>query len=48
MTHNGSIGRQAVPEDIRDIRGTTVRGTDNNKLGEVSDVIIDHDTMDIR
>lgn len=48
MTHNGSIGTQAVPEDIRDIRGTTVRGADNNKLGEVSDVIVDHDTMDIR
>jgi sporulation protein YlmC with PRC-barrel domain len=48
MTHNGSIGRQAVPKDIRDIRGTTLRGADNNKLGEVSDVIIDHDTMDIR
>ena len=48
MTHNGSIGTQAVPEDIRDIRGTTVRGADNQKLGEVSDVIVDHDTMDIR
>ena len=48
MTHNGSIGTQAVPEDIRDIRGTTVRGADNEKLGEVSDVIVDHDTMDIR
>lgn len=48
MTHNGSIGTQAVPEDIRDIRGTTVRGADNEKLGEVSDVIVDHNTMDIR
>lgn len=48
MTHNGSIGMHAVPEDIRDIRGTTVRGADNKKLGEVSDVIVDHDTMDIR
>ena len=48
MTHNGSIGTQAVPEDIRDIRGTTVRGADNKELGEVSDVIVDHDTMDIR
>ena len=47
MTHNGSIGTQAVPEDVRDIRGTTVRGADNQKLGEVSDVIVDHDTMDI-
>lgn len=48
MTHNGSIGTQAVPEDIRDIRGTIVRGADNKKLGEVSDVIVDHDTMDIQ
>jgi hypothetical protein len=48
MTHNGSIGTQAVPESIRDVRGTTVRGADGEKLGEVSDVIVDHETMEIR
>ncbi len=48
MTHNGSIGTQAIPESIRDVRGTTVRGADGEKLGEVSDVIVDHETMEIR
>jgi hypothetical protein len=48
MTHNGSIGTQAVPESIRDVRGTTVRGVDGEKLGEVLDVIVDHETMEIR
>ena len=48
MTHNGSIGTQAVPESIRDVRGTTVRGADGEQLGEVCDVIVDHETMEIR
>jgi uncharacterized protein YrrD len=48
MTHNGSVGTQLVPVEIHDIRGTTVRGEDNNTLGEVIDVIVDHDTMEIR
>lgn len=48
MTHYGSLGTQAVSEDVRDIRGTDVRGADNAKLGEVLDVIVDHETMEIR
>jgi hypothetical protein len=48
MTHNASIGTQVVPEDIRDIRGTSIRGADDSKLGDVSDVIVDHETMQIR
>lgn len=48
MTHNGSVGTQLVPEGIHDIRGTTVRGADNTRLGEVIDVIVDHETMEIR
>jgi hypothetical protein len=48
MTHNASVGTQVVPEDIRDIRGTSVRGADGSKLGDVSDVIVDHETMQIR
>jgi len=47
MTHYGS-GNQAVSEKIRDIRGTSVSGADNTKLGEVDDVIFDHETMEIR
>jgi hypothetical protein len=48
MTHNGSVGRQIVPEDIHDIRGTNVSGADDTELGEVIDVIVDHETMKIR
>jgi sporulation protein YlmC with PRC-barrel domain len=48
MTHNGSVGTHLVPEEIHDIRGTTVRGADNTRLGEVVDVIVDHETMEIR
>jgi hypothetical protein len=48
MTHYGSLGTQAVSEDVRDIRGTDVRGADNTKLGDVTDVIIDHEAMEIR
>ncbi|MGH9645063.1 MAG: PRC-barrel domain-containing protein, partial [Terriglobales bacterium] len=48
MIHNGSLGTQAASEETDDIRGTEVRGTDNTKLGEVDDVIFDHETMEIR
>jgi sporulation protein YlmC with PRC-barrel domain len=48
MTHNASVGTQVVPEDIRDIRGTSIRGADDSRLGDVSDVIVDHETMQIR
>ncbi len=48
MTHNGSLGNEVIPEDIRDIRGTSIRGADNRRLGTVSDVIVDHETMQIR
>jgi sporulation protein YlmC with PRC-barrel domain len=37
-----------VPDDVRDIRGTIVRGPDGKKLGKVDDVIFDHDPMEIR
>jgi sporulation protein YlmC with PRC-barrel domain len=47
MAHYGSLETQRVPQDIRDIRGTTVRGPDDEKLGTVNDVIFDHDTMEI-
>ncbi len=48
MSHNGSVGSHVFPEDVRDIRGTTVRGADDTTLGEVADVIVDHETMEIR
>src|SRR5581483_5758815 len=48
MTHSGSLKDQNVSDDTRDIRGTTVRGSDGRKLGKVDDVIFDHDTMTIQ
>jgi hypothetical protein len=47
MTHYGSLGTKPVWDEIHDIRGTSVRGADNTKLGEVSDVVFDHDNMAI-
>jgi sporulation protein YlmC with PRC-barrel domain len=34
-------------EDVRDIRGTKVRGANGETLGQVEGVIFDHDTMEI-
>src|SRR5438067_3105 len=48
MAHCGCLEDQRVSDDVRDIRGTTVRGADGEKLGTVDDVIFDHDTMEIR
>jgi len=48
MTHYGSVGTQVLTDEIRDIRGTSVRGADGTKLGEVTDVIVDHETMEIQ
>jgi sporulation protein YlmC with PRC-barrel domain len=48
MAHYGSLETQPVSDDVRDIRGTDVRGSDGEKLGKVDDVIFDHDTMEIR
>jgi sporulation protein YlmC with PRC-barrel domain len=48
MAHCGCLGNQSVPADVHDIRGTTIRGADGEKLGTVNDVIFDHDTMEMR
>ena len=48
MAHNGNLGTELVSDEVRDIRGTVVRGPDGAVLGTVDDVIFDHDTMEIR
>lgn len=48
MTHFGSLGTQRVSDDVRDIRGAIVRGSDGTKFGTIVDVVFDHDTMEIR
>ncbi|MCU1301162.1 MAG: PRC-barrel protein [Candidatus Sulfotelmatobacter sp.] len=48
MAHCGSLNTQPVSDDVHDVRSSTVRGSDGEKLGTVNDVIFDHDTMEIR
>jgi sporulation protein YlmC with PRC-barrel domain len=48
MAHYGTLESQTVFEDVRDVRGTTVRGSNGEKIGSVNDVIFDHDSMEIR
>jgi sporulation protein YlmC with PRC-barrel domain len=48
MTHYANLGSQPVSDNIHDLRGATVRGPDGKELGNVNDVVLDHDTMEIR
>jgi sporulation protein YlmC with PRC-barrel domain len=48
MAHCGCLGTRSVPDNIRDIRGASVRGPYGERLGKVDDVIFDHVTMEIR
>jgi sporulation protein YlmC with PRC-barrel domain len=48
MAHYGTLETQPVSDDVQDIGGTTVRDSDGKKLGQVDDVIFDHDTVEIR
>jgi uncharacterized protein YrrD len=48
MAHYGTLETQPVSDDGQDIGGTTVRDSDGTKLGQVDDVIFDHDTLGIR
>src|SRR5260370_24594084 len=47
MAHCGSLNAQLVSDHIHDVRSATVRGSDGKKLGNVDDLIFDHDTMQI-
>ena len=48
MAHLGNLGNRQVSQDVQDIRGTVVRESNEEKLGIVDDLILDHDTMEIR
>jgi sporulation protein YlmC with PRC-barrel domain len=48
MTHYRALGTQRVSDDVRDVRGTTIRRSDGVQVGKVDDVILDHETMEIR
>ncbi len=44
----GNLTQLQVFEDADDIRGAKLYGRDDDKLGEISDVIFDHETGDIK
>jgi len=48
MAHAGTLGSYRFSQGVDDIRGTTVYGADDEKIGKVDDVIFDHATMEIR
>jgi sporulation protein YlmC with PRC-barrel domain len=48
MAHLGNLGSRQASEDVQDIRGTVLRDSNDQKLGTVDDLILDHDTMEIR
>lgn len=47
MTHYGSLGDHRFAEGFHDIRGASVFGLEDEKIGQIDDVIFDHDTMEI-
>jgi sporulation protein YlmC with PRC-barrel domain len=47
MSHYGLLKDYRLREDAEDIRGTTLYGRHDEKLGKVDDVIFDHATGDI-
>lgn len=48
MPHLGTLREYRFSGDTDDIRGAKVHGPDNSVLGEIYDVIFDHDTGSIR
>ena len=47
MTHYGNLGSQRFGNRVDDIRGANIYGADDQKLGTLDDVILDHATMEI-
>jgi len=48
MAHYGILRNTAVSDAAEDIRGASLYGADDEKLGKIDDVIFDHSTGDIR
>jgi hypothetical protein len=48
MSHYGRLGNYQLAEAAEDIRGATLYGVDDDKLGKIDDVIFDHSTGNIR
>jgi hypothetical protein len=48
MPHYGTLAQHRFIEDVNDLRGTPLYGLDDVMLGNVDDVVFDHDTGEIR
>jgi hypothetical protein len=48
MAHYGLLGRDNFSEETDDVRGATLYGVNDEKLGKIDDVIFDHSNGDIR
>ena len=49
MAHYGTLrDYRFADKDVDDIRGSNIYGVDDEKLGDIDDVIFDHATGDIR
>ena len=48
MAHYGSLGDQRFTADVPDVRGADVYGSEDERIGNIEDVIFDHETMEIR
>lgn len=48
MPHYGMLRDYRFTDDVDDVRGATLYGTDHDKLGKIDDVIFDHATGTIR
>lgn len=48
MAHYGLLGRDNFSEATDDVRGATLYGVNDEKLGKIDDVIFDHSSGDIR
>lgn len=48
MAHYGRLGNYQFPDAAEDIRGATLYGPNDDKLGKIDDVIFDHSSGNIR
>src|SRR5438309_10590068 len=48
MAHYGRLGNYQFPDAAEDIRGATLYGLNDDKLGKIDDVIFDHASGNIR
>jgi hypothetical protein len=48
MAHYGRLGDLRLSPDVADIRDADVYGSQDEKIGNIEDLIFDHETMEIR